>query len=264
MKSDYLNVCILQTDMKNQSAEQNLMHYTTLLSRLDTQPDLLIFPEMFNTGFVVNTVLQAERIEGKSVEFLKQCAKKYQTAVVASLAIKENRHYYNSLFWVLPNGEFYRYDKRHLFKMSSEEQLFTQGNQRIIVEYKGWRFLPLICYDLRFPVWSRNVRTDDEFLYDCLLYISNWPHSRMPVYKTLLSARAIENQSFAISANRVGYDGNGTYHSGGSRVVNPFGLVLTEANDKEGIIKVVLSKEVLHKHREEFPVSLDWDPIQRY
>lgn len=259
MNVDCLNVCLLQTDIKNRSVKQNLAHYAKLLDALDTRSDLLIFPEMFNTGFVVNTVQYAETLEGESVKFLKQCAKKHQAAVVASLAIKEQESYYNSLLWILPNGEFYRYDKRHLFRMSSEEQFFTQGNQRVIVEYKGWRFLPLICYDLRFPVWSRNVRTNDDFLYDCLLYISNWPHNRMQVYRTLLAARAIENQAFAIGVNRVGVDGNGLYHSGNSQVVNPFGVVMAEAGSQEKIITVTLKKEDLDKYRVQFPVSLDWD-----
>lgn len=261
MNSKLLHVSIFQPDIKWSSVNENLQHYSNCLNSLKTKPDVLIFPEMFNTGFAVNTVQLAETIDGESVCFLKQCAQKYNSAVVASLALKEFDSYYNALLWAMPNGELYRYDKRHLFRMASEEQMFTAGNERLVVEYKGWCFLPLICYDLRFPVWSRNARTNSNFLYDCLIYITNWSHSRMQIFNTLLAARAIENQAFVIGVNRVGEDGNGIYYSGNSQVINPFGMALIKAASQEEIISFVLDKNELDKYRVEFPVSLDWDKL---
>jgi predicted amidohydrolase len=259
MNVSSLHVCLFQANIRWKAVKENLMHYEQCLEQIADKPDLLIFPEMFNTGFAVDTIQLAETIDGESVGFLRYCAKKYRTAVTASLALKENGKFYNSLLWIMPDGEIYRYDKRHLFRMASEEHLFSQGQERLLVNYKGWIFLPLICYDLRFPIWSRNVRKSNEFLYDCLLYIANWPSSRMQVFKTLLSARAIENQSYAIGVNRVGEDGNGLLYSGNSQVINPFGIIMSEAASKEEIISVTLNKEDLVKYRMQFPVSLDWD-----
>lgn len=259
MNVSSLHICLFQTDIRWKAVKENLMHYEQCLMQIADKPDLLIFPEMFNTGFAVDTIQLAETIDGESVGFLRYCAGKYHTAVTASLALKENGNLYNSLLWIMPDGEIYRYDKRHLFRMASEERLFTQGQGRLLVKYKGWTFLPLICYDLRFPIWSRNALNDNDFLYDCLIYIANWPSSRMQVFKTLLSARAIENQSYAIGVNRVGEDGNGFFYSGNSQVVNPFGINMLEASSKEEIISITLNKEDLEKYRLQFPVSLDWD-----
>jgi omega-amidase len=261
MNTSSLQVCLFQSDIKWKAVQENLTHYADCLNHLTLNPDILIFSEMFNTGFAVNTVQLAETIDGESVRFLRDCAKKYTTAVVASLAIKEGNAYFNSLLWIMPDGKIHRYDKRHLFRMASEEQLFTAGKERLLIEYKGWRFLPLVCYDLRFPIWSRNARKNNDFLYDCLIYLANWPSGRMQVFKTLLSARAIENQAFALGVNRVGEDGNGFSYSGNSQIINPFGLVLAEAGIKEEIISFTLNKSELDKYRTDFPVSFDWDVV---
>lgn len=261
MYTSTLHFCLFQSDIRWKAVKENLRHYSECLDKLHTKPDVLIFPEMFNTGFAVDTIQLAETIDGESVSFLRHCAEKYDTAVIASLVLKEKDNYFNSLLWVMPDGQIFRYDKRHLFRMASEEHLFTPGQERLLVEYKGWKFLPLICYDLRFPIWSRNARKNNDFLYDCLIYIANWPSSRMQVFKTLLSARAIENQSYAIGVNRVGEDGNGFSYSGNSQIVNPFGVVIQEAASQEEIISYTLNKEDLDKYRNDFPVSLDWDRI---
>ena len=259
MTVDSLHVCLFQADIQWKNVAGNLRHYESCIETLENKPDILIFPEMYNTGFSVKTIQLAETIEGESVAFLKQIAWQYDMAVVASIALKEDNKYYNSLLWIMPDGDIHRYDKRHLFRMASEEQLFTSGSQRIVIEYKEWKFLPLVCYDLRFPLWSRNARREDMFLYDCLIYIANWPSSRMHTFDTLLAARAIENQSFAIAVNRVGEDGNGFVYFGHSQVLNPFGMSIAEAGTTEELCCVTLHKNDLEKYRSSFPVSLDWD-----
>ncbi|HOF17080.1 MAG TPA: nitrilase-related carbon-nitrogen hydrolase [Bacteroidales bacterium] len=259
MKASTLEVCLIQSDICWKEVETNLLHYRNILQNLDKKPNVLIFPEMFNTGFAVDTTLLAETIDGQSVHFLKECAKKYDAAVVASLALQENNDYFNALLWVTPDDCIQRYDKRHLFSIASESELFTAGKSSLLVEYKGWKFMPLICYDLRFPIWSRNKRNNNDLAYDCLIYIANWPSGRIGVYKTLLAARAIENQSYAIGVNRVGKDGNHLVYNGQSQAVNFFGQVIAQAGEKEQILSVTLSKDDLDNYRKRFPVYLDWD-----
>jgi len=259
MDTNTLNICLFQTDISWKAVASNLRHYEACLANMPLKPDVLIFPEMFNTGFAVDTVQLAETMEGESVAFLQHIARKYDTAVVASLAILENNAYYNRLLWVMPDGSLQSYDKRHLFRMASEEHLFTHGRQQLVINYKGWKFLPLICYDLRFPVWSRNTRKGDDFLYDCLIYIANWPSSRMAVFNTLLQARAIENQSYVVAVNRVGEDGNHLQYTGQSLVLDPLGRPLTVSSDREELFCITLHKDELTRYRSQFPVSLDWD-----
>lgn len=259
MDANTLNICLFQAEISWKAVASNLRHYEACLANLNLKPDVLIFPEMFNTGFAVDTVQLAETMEGESVTFLQRIARKYDTAVVASLAIKENNAYFNRLLWVMPDGNLQSYDKKHLFRMASEEQLFAQGNKQLLISYKGWRFLPLICYDLRFPLWSRNTRKGDDFLYDCLIYIANWPSTRMAVFNTLLQARAIENQAFVLAVNRVGEDGNKLHYSGQSQVIDPIGRPLIESNDHEKLFCFTLLKNELIRYRSQFPVSLDWD-----
>lgn len=254
-----LTFALVQADIHWEKAKSNLIHYEKLLHSLSSTPDVIIFPEMFNTGFSVKTTLWAESLQGESVDFLHQCAKRYNAAVVASMAIKEENKFYNSLLWIMPDGTQFRYDKRHLFRMGFENELFTKGNKRLVVSYKGWHFLPLICYDIRFPIWCRNKRQEDTFLYDCLICIANWPASRMSAFDTLLTARAIENQSFAIMVNRTGEDGNKIIHSGGSKVVSACGKILTDAGNKEKTVLVSLDKNDLDIYRNQFPASLDWE-----
>ena len=178
--------------------------------------------------------------------------------MVASLALQENNDYFNALLWVTPDGCIQRYDKRHLFSIASESELFTVGKSSLLVEYKGWKFMPLICYDLRFPIWSRNKRNNNDLAYDCLIYIANWPSGRIGVYKTLLAARAIENQSYAIGVNRVGKDVITLFTT-----VNHKRLIFrtshSSSREKEQILSVTLSKDDLDNYRKRFPVYLDWD-----
>ena len=254
---DTLHLSLFQANINWKSVSSNLLHYESCLAKRNIQTDVLIFPEMFNTGFVVDTIQLAESMDGESVSFLRRIAHKFDTAVVASLAIKEKKHYYNRLLWVNPNGSIQSYDKKHLFRMASEEQLLTKGKEQLLIEYKGWRFLPLICYDLRFPVWSRNGRKGDSFLYDCLLYIANWPSGRMSVFNTLLKARAIENQAFVIAVNRVGNDGNNLHYIGESQIIDPIGQRLLHASHEETLIDITLHKDELQHYRTRFRY-LDW------
>ncbi len=254
-----LKVCLIQSAICWKDRESNFQNYNLLLEGLNLKPDLLIFPEMFNTGFVVNTTQLAETIDGKSVAYLIACAKKYDSAVVASLALRENNRYFNALLWINPDGSIERYNKRHLFSIASESELFTAGEKQLLIEYKGWKFMPLLCYDLRFPIWSRNKYCNNDFIYDCLIYIANWPAGRIHAYETLLAARAIENQSYAIGVNRVGEDGNALVYNGQSQLINFFGQTIAKAGKNQQILCATLNKNDLDKYRKQFPVYLDWD-----
>jgi omega-amidase len=215
--------------------------------------DLIVLPEMFSTGFSMNTAL-AEDQNGAAIKWMKKTAAERDCVVVGSLLIRDRKKHFNRLIWMQPEGEFFTYDKRHLFSLSDEPNAFSSGKERIIVELKGWKICPLICYDLRFPVWSRNKGD-----YDVLLYVANWPERRVQAWKYLLIARAIENQSYVIGVNRVGNDGNDIYHSGDSMVLDPLGNVLYHKQHEEDISTFELNHEELKKTRKQLPFLKDAD-----
>jgi predicted amidohydrolase len=199
-------------------------------------------------------------MEGLSIQFLREQAEKMNAAICGSLMIKENGFYYNRLICMQPDGSFIQYDKRHLFLLSDESTVFTGGNKRTILEIKGWKILPLVCYDLRFPVWSKNTFTGGRYEYDLLIYVANWPENRGNVWKTLLKARAIENQVFVAGVNRIGKDGAGTNHIGESMVIDPKGRVISSADPGEpAILTASLPFEELQAFRNSFCVGPDWD-----
>jgi predicted amidohydrolase len=203
----------------------------------------------------MNAAKLAEEMNGHTVSWMKKKAAEHRVALCGSLIIQENGNFYNRLLFAEPSGEIHSYDKRHLFTMGNENEFFSNGTERLIVNYKGWRIFPLICYDLRFPVWARNRNE-----YDLLFYSANWPKSRVLVWETLLKARAIENQCYTAGANRIGVDGNGIEYSGNSQVIDPKGIVMAESKDyTESIIEATLSRNDLLKFRAAFPVLDDGD-----
>ncbi|MFO7940291.1 MAG: amidohydrolase [Bacteroidales bacterium] len=249
-----LSVHFLQSSIIWQDPEKNRLYYEHLLTTVKNT-DVLVFPEMFTTGFSMNPEELAEPHPGESLAQMQVWAVEKNALIVGSLMIKVQSVYYNRLYLVKPDGSFDYYDKRHLFRMGNEHEHYAAGTDRLITHWRGWRICPLICYDLRFPVWSRN-RND----YDLLLYVANWPESRSGVWKTLLEARALENQAYCLGVNRVGTDGNDLTYSGDSRCISPKGEILAQAQPgKEEIVHIMLDKEELDSFRAKFPAHLDAD-----
>lgn len=255
MNTDVLNIAVLQFDLSWENPSENRVKVEQLLREINSRTDLVFLPEMFTTGFSMNASKLAEPMEGPTVSWMKKQAAERAIALCGSVIIQEQQNFYNRLLFVEPSGETHFYDKRHLFTMGSEPEFFSRGTKRLIVNYKGWRILPLVCYDLRFPVWARNRNE-----YDLLFYSANWPQSRALVWNTLLKARAIENQCYTVGANRVGTDGNGIGYSGNSQVVHPKGIVMAEAEGpSEIIVEATLSMNDLLNFRASFPVLEDAD-----
>lgn len=241
-----------------ENIDQNLKNIALRLSSgIRENTELIILPEMFNTGFTMNTSL-AEPMNGKTMNWMQQIAQKYNSVVTGSLMISENGSYYNRLIWMQADGTFSYYDKRHLFTMGKEHETFTAGTERLIVELKGWKICPMICYDLRFPVWIRNQDT----AYDLLIVVANWPEKRALHWRTLIPARAVENQAYVIGVNRVGYDGNEIYHSGDSTCIDPNGNVVYYKRDEEDVYTFTIHTETLTKNRRLFPFLKDADQFE--
>lgn len=222
------------------------------------ETDIIVLPEMFSTGFTMNTAA-AETMNGETVEWLKLETKRKKCVITGSLLIGDGGKYFNRLFWVKPDGNFLTYDKRHLFRLSGEEKVFTAGSKKLIVELNGWKICPLVCYDLRFPVWSRRTTKDD---YDVLIYAANWPQKRIAAWNQLLPTRAIENQSYVIGVNRWGRDGNNAEHPGYSAALDFTGKKLNVNESGEFIETVSLSHSAMDQFRKQFPFHLDADEFK--
>lgn len=247
-----LKITLIQPNIVWEQPAANLENYNKLVSG-EKLTDLIVLPEMFTTGFSMQPMKLKENMDGPTVQWMKQLASQKNAAVTGTLIIEEEGSYYNRCLWVSPDGSVKHYDKRHLFTMAGERQHYTAGNERIIVEHMGWRFCPLICYDLRFPVWSRN--NED---YDVLIYMTNWPSARHHVWKSLLVARAIENQAYCVGVNRVGSDATGKSYRGDSAVIDPKGFA-TYMGSSEQAETFKISYSDLHKFRKVFPVLYDRD-----
>jgi len=257
---DDLKISLIQTDLSWEQTDKNLSRFDRLIDTIQQPVDLIILPEMFNTGFSINPETCSETMEGKSVAFLRHKADQTNAIIVSTLLIREANMFYNRLIAMYPGGHFETYDKRHLFRLSEEHALIQAGNKKCFLKIKNWNILPLICYDLRFPVWSKNNWNNGEYEYDLLLFTANWPASRDLVWKTLLMARAMENQAYVAGVNRIGYDGHQTWHSGDSMVIDGKGSVLFAANPgKEMVHTQHLSGTDLESFRKSFPVGMDWD-----
>lgn len=235
------------------------------IAAVEDRMELVLLPEMFNTGFSMQPQKLSETMDGETVEWMKRVANKHRIILAGSLIIEEEGKYYNRMVWMQPDGHYGTYDKRHLFAHGGEDEAFSAGNKRLVTSVKGWKILPLVCYDLRFPVWARQspvAQSEGEAEYDVLVYVANWPDKRSRAWKTLLSARAIENQCYVVGVNRVGEDGNGNYHSGDSMVVDPLGEVLYHKVHDEDVVTIQLEKEKLIETRTKLPFLKDGDMFQ--
>ncbi len=260
-----LTVTLVQADLAWEDKDANLRKFTRIIEGITDKTELIVLPEMFSTGFSMNPERLAETMEGETVCWLKEIAARKGAIVAGSLMIEEGGHYFNRLVWMLPNGNYGFYDKRHLFCYAGEDKHYSRGDTRLIASVKGWRVNLQVCYDLRFPVWARQQKSDHEGPeYDVLLYVANWPERRNHAWKSLLTARAIENQCYVVGVNRVGNDGNQIYHSGDSMVLSPLGEVLHHVADKEEVYTITLQKQTLETVREKFPFWRDADSFTIY
>ena len=256
-----LKVSLVQGATRWHDAAANRDHYGALV-RQAKGSDLVVLPETFLSGFSNDTRASAETMQGEGVAWLRALAAEVGAVICGSLAILDDGVVYNRLLWMQPDGSFQQYDKRHLFRMAGEHTRYGGGNARLIVTLKGWRILPQVCYDLRFPVWLRNRRLADAadgMDYDLALFVANWPSPRRHPWRTLLRARAIENLSYVIGVNRVGVDGNELPYAGDSVAVDPVGEALIELGAQEQVATVTLDPAVLLAHRERFPAWMDAD-----
>ncbi len=250
-----MNISIIQTDLHWESPSKNREMFDERISTIESDIDLIVLPEMFSTGFSMSPENLAEKWQGPTVKWMQRVATSKKVALAGSLIVEDSGKYYNRLVFVHPDGKIDHYDKRHLFRMSGEHNSYDIGNHRTIVNYKGFRILLLVCYDLRFPVWSRN-RND----YDMILIVANFPEPRRYAWNTLLPARAIENQCFVVACNRVGKDGNDVNFSGDSQIIDPQGKVLNIAKPNENkIISANISIQDVNNFRTSFPAHLDAD-----
>jgi omega-amidase len=255
-----LKTALIQSYILWEDIPGNLSNFDQKLHEIGDQQDLIVLPEMFSTGFTMNVEKCAESENGLALKWMKEKAKSQNSLITGSLLIEDQGRYFNRMFWVRADGSYESYNKRHLFSMAGEQNKISQGKDKRIVSLNGWNFNLQICYDLRFPVWSKNNQSEGKFDYDILLYVANWPEIRSHAYKSLLVARAIENQCYVIWVNRIGNDNNGIYHSGDSVVVNPSGKIIAQAGaGKEETLSVTLSGYALVNFRDKFRFNLDWD-----
>jgi len=255
-----LRITLFQSELLWEDVPANLARFDEKLRDYKGMQDLILLPEMFNTGFSVEPEKIAESPGGISMQWLNRKAKELDCVICATLIIREGINFYNRLVWMRPDGSMDTYDKRHLFRMGDEHLLFRAGSRRRIVELNGWKICPLICYDLSFPVWSKNTYKGGQFEYDVLLYLANWPEARSHVWKSLLMARALENISYVAGVNRIGRDGKGVAYSGDSVVIDARGKrILGIPANMDSEATVSLNYEELREFREKFNVGLDWD-----
>ncbi len=252
-----LHITAIQADLIWENPTENQKQFENKMNQIENT-DLVVLPEMFTTGFSMNPQPLAEPMNGPSVQWMIQQAKERKIALTGSIIIQENNQFFNRLIWVFPNGEIAYYNKRHLFGMAGEDKSYTAGTQKKIINYKSWKICPLICYDLRFPVWIRNVED-----YHFLIFVANWPKKRAYAWNNLLQARAIENQAFTLGVNRFGTDGNGFEYSGNSALYGPEGNEpWFHIEDKEGLISFELKPEELLRVKNNFPFLNDRDQFQ--
>lgn len=253
-----LKITIIQSELHWEEPEKNHLLFSEKISDINEQTDLIILPEMFPTGFSMNAKNLAEENDGPSLQWMQSEAIKHETAITGSVIVNESGNFYNRLFFVFPDGSYKSYDKRHTFTLAKENEVYTEGQQRLTVLYKGWKICPLICYDLRFPVWARN---DED--YDVLIFVANWPKIRMLAWDTLLRARAIENMTYCVGVNRTGVDGNNHDYVGHSAVYDVLGEKISQENFEENFIQTLtLSKEHIHSNRKRFHFLNDRDQFQ--
>ncbi|MEP6683179.1 MAG: amidohydrolase [Parafilimonas sp.] len=259
-----LTCTLIQTKLFWQDAVANRQMLEEKINSIKEKTEIIILPEMFSTGFSMQPEKFAETMDGETIQWMKKIASSKKIILTGSLMMNDDDEYFNRLIWMLPNGDFGYYDKRHLFAYGDENNHYSAGNKRLIASVKGWKLNLQVCYDLRFPVWARQsaslyTNNGNALEYDVLIYVANWPERRSLAWKTLLQARAIENQCYVIGVNRVGDDGNNVYHAGDSMVVDPLGEILYHKKDEEDIFTIELNKQHLEDVRKRFPFWKDAD-----
>ncbi len=260
-----LRVSLAQGETRWHDPAGNREYYEGLIAPLAGHTDLVLLPETFTSGFSNDAIDQAETMDGPTVQWLREQARALDAAVTGSVQLRVGDGVYNRMLFATPDGGLVHYDKRHLFRYAKEHERYAPGGPRLLVDWRGWRICPLVCYDLRFPVFSRNrydAGRPGQLDYDLLLYVANWPSPRAHAWRTLLRARAIENLCYVAGLNRVGTDGNGHPYSGDSAVIDFLGEALSECADQEVVTTTTISAERLHAHREHFPAMLDADLFQ--
>lgn len=256
-----VNIALVQTFTYWEDKEKNLQHFNSIIDSHKENADVYVLPEMFTTGFSMNSKQLAEKINDVTTQWLLKKASEKNACITGSFITKDGNAYYNTLLWAYPDKKFLYYHKRHLFRMAGENDHYGAGKTKVICEYKGVKFLPLICYDLRFPVWSRNKISSKE-AYDVLLYVANWPKVRIDAWKKLIYARSIENLSYTIGVNRIGTDGTGKEYNGQSMAVDFKGDLIENLENKDVVKIVTLNKEDLNTFRKNFPAHLDADDFE--
>jgi omega-amidase len=250
-----LKVTLIQDEVAWEDKATNLARLQASIDGASRPTDLMVLPEMFSTGFSMNAKLLAEDMDGTTVRWIRRLAQSCASDLLGSVMIAEGGRFFNRLLWAKPDGRLLTYDKKHLFRFAGEDKFYTAGSRHLTVELKGWRIRPFICYDLRFPIWTRSLSQG----YDLAIFVANWPEQRALHWQILLRARAIENQSYVIGLNRVGQDGNQLTYRGGSAVIDPTGKVLLELGDRKKVDTVELSALTLKEYRAAFPAWMDAD-----
>ncbi|NCI47850.1 amidohydrolase [Sediminibacterium soli] len=256
-----LTLSLIQSDLQWEDKAANLSRFEQKIAAIRGRTEIVVLPEMFSTGFSMKPALLAETMDGPTVQWMQRIAAEKKIILTGSLIIAENGNYFNRLLWVLPNGTIGCYDKRHRFAFAGEDQEYTSGNKRLIASVKGWKINLQVCYDLRFPVWARQ-QSGETPEYDLLLYVANWPERRSHAWKTLLTARAIENQCYVAGVNRVGNDGNGIAHGGDTLVTDALGATLYHSQTGESVHTITLEKAPLEEIRQRFPFWKDADEFK--
>ncbi|MDQ6755947.1 MAG: amidohydrolase [Bacteroidota bacterium] len=254
-----LTITLIQPNLTWENKKANLDMLSKKIDCIKERTEVVILPEMFSTGFSMSPKLLAEKMDGETIGWMKNIASQKKIIVTGSVIIEEGGKYFNRLIWMLPNGEYGIYDKRHLFAYADEHSHYTAGNKRLIASVKGWKINLQVCYDLRFPVWSRQQSANE---FDLLIYVANWPERRSTAWKTLLQARAIENQCYIVGVNRVGEDGNKINHSGDSMIIDPLGEILYQKANEEDVFTYTLQKEKIDEVRKRFPFWRDADSFE--
>ena len=249
-----MKIAIIQSELIWENPEANRNYFEEKINSINEQVDLIVLPEMFTTGFTMHPQFVAETMQGETIAWLKSLSAAKNGAITGSLVIQEKGKYYNRLVFVFPSGEIQFYDKRHLFTLAGENEVYTAGSNKLIIEYKGWKICPLVCYDLRFPVFSRNVEN-----YDVLLYVANWPKPRINAWNALLKARAIENMCYVVGVNRIGEDQNKLIYTGNSQVLDYLGEELAQTHENEGAFMATLDKKSLVETRNKLGFLNDRD-----
>lgn len=252
-----MKIALIQSSLVWENPEANRNQFEKKINAITEDVNLIVLPEMFTTGFTMDPAKVAETMGGKTVLWMQSLAKAKNAAITGSVVIEENANFYNRILFVFPSGEIQHYDKRHLFTLAGEDKVYLRGTQKLIVEYLGWKICPFVCYDLRFPVFSRNVEN-----YDLLIYVASWPKTRIKAWDTLLSARAIENMSYVVGVNRTGEDQNGYAYVGHSQAVDILGEYVLEPRESEGVFFVELNKEKMMETRLKLGFLSDRDDFE--